>query len=216
VLQEREVVRLGSRRAVPLDIRVVAGTNVDLPAAIAAKHFRVDLYYRLNVVALQVPTLAERPGDILPLAEHFIRLYSQRLHSGAPVLTPEAERALLTYPWPGNIRELESVIHVALLTARDGLVRPQDLRFAVAPRTSPAVEVITDPLEAIGRQLDRLFGEQRTGTFEQLEKLIVNRAFQFSRENQVQTARLLDISRNVLRAQLKRFGLIGTPEHAAG
>jgi sigma-54 dependent transcriptional regulator len=217
VLQEREVVRLGSRRAIPLDIRVIAGTNVDLPAAIAAKNFRVDLYYRLNVVALQVPTLAERPGDILPLAEHFIRLYSQRLHSGTPVLTPEAERALLTYPWPGNIRELESVIHVALLTAREGLVRPQDLRFAVAPRISSAVEVITDPIEAIGRQLDRLFGEQGTGIFERLEKLIVTRAFEYSRENQVQTARLLDISRNVLRAQLKRFGLIDTtPESATG
>ena len=211
VLQEREVVRVGSRKPIPLDVRVVAGTNVDLPAAVAAGHFRMDLYYRLNVVTLEVPTLAERPGDILPLAEHFIRMYGQRLHAGVPVLTSEAKRALLTYAWPGNIRELENVVHVALLTARDGVIRPADLRFAAIPPRPAAVAgaaVNEDPLEIIATQLDRLLATPTAGLHEKLEELIIRRSFAYAQGNQLQTARLLDISRNVLRTQLKRFGLI--------
>jgi sigma-54-specific transcriptional regulator len=212
VLQEREVVRVGSRKAIPLDVRVVAGTNVDLPAAVAAGHFRMDLYYRLNVVMLQVPTLAERPGDILPLAEHFIRLYGQRLHAGVPKLTPEAQRALLQYAWPGNIRELENVIHVGLLTAREGVIRPSDLRFAAIPRQPAAANAAAassgDPLELIAVQLDRLFAEPVPALYEKIEELILRRSFAHTGNNQLQTARVLDISRNVLRTQLKRFGLI--------
>jgi len=89
VIQEREVVRVGARTPVRLDVRLVAATNIDLAAAVAAGRFREDLYYRLNVVTLHVPPLADRVGDILPLAEHFLRMYSERLGVQVPVLTPE-------------------------------------------------------------------------------------------------------------------------------
>ncbi len=154
VLQEREVVRVGSRKPIPLNVRLVAATNLDLPEAVAAGRFRTDLYYRLNVVTLDVPRLADRPGDVLPLAEHFLQMYSNRLQARIPALAPETEAALLRHNWPGNIRELENVIHYAMLTCKDGIIRPQNLRFAGAlPAAGTAEERAADmdPLDAIAR-----------------------------------------------------------------
>ncbi|MBE0772325.1 sigma 54-interacting transcriptional regulator, partial [Escherichia coli] len=125
-LQEREVVRLGSRKSIPIDVRVLAATNVQLERAINAGHFREDLYYRLNVVSLELSPLRERPGDILPLTRHFIAEYSRRLGYGQSQLSPEAAQKLRAYSWPGNIRELENVIHHTLLICRDGLIRADD------------------------------------------------------------------------------------------
>jgi sigma-54-specific transcriptional regulator len=132
VLQEREVVRVGARKPIPLDVRLLAATNLDLEQSVAAGRFRLDLFYRLNVVRLDVPPLSARPGDILPLAEHFLRMYSERLQARVPLLPPETRRALERYAWPGNIRELENVVHAGLLTARDGVIRPDNLRFSTA------------------------------------------------------------------------------------
>ena len=134
VLQEREVVRLGSRKSIPIDVRVLAATNVQLERAINAGHFREDLYYRLNVVSLELSPLRERPGDILPLTRHFIDAYSQRLGYGQVRLSAQAEHKLRTYGWPGNIRELENVIHHTLLICRDGLIEPPRVPLAVDPR----------------------------------------------------------------------------------
>lgn len=106
VLQERQVVRLGSRKPIALDVRLVAATNIDLLRAVEAQRFRADLYYRLSVATLGLPTLRERAGDILPLARHFIGVYAPRLGLRDVVLAPDAEAALLGYAWPGNIREL--------------------------------------------------------------------------------------------------------------
>jgi DNA-binding NtrC family response regulator len=209
VLQEREVYRVGSRKPVPLNVRIIAGTNVDLTAAVAAEHFRRDLYYRLNVVTLHVPTLAERPGDILPLASHFIRLYGQRLHADVPRLSTEAQRALLQYPWPGNIRELENVVHVALLTARDGVIRAEDLRFPATPLRRLAQSVDTgEPWDIIDAQLDRLFAAGPRDLHAQWEARLLRRAYGHTHGNQLATARLLDISRNIVRAGLKRIGML--------
>ena len=129
VLQEREVVRLGARRPVPIDVRLIAATNIDLSEAVRAGRFREDLYYRLQVIALPVMPLRERSGDVLPLAQHFLSTYSRRLQVDDARLAPEAERALLAYPWPGNIRELENVMHRAVLLSRHGLVTPAELNL---------------------------------------------------------------------------------------
>src|SRR5688572_11591104 len=107
VLQEGEVVRVGSRQPQPVDVRLIAATNVDLQQAMAAGHFREDLFYRLNVTMLELPPLRERPGDILPLAQHFLEVYMRRLGAVSAELSPSAERRLLEHGWPGNIRELE-------------------------------------------------------------------------------------------------------------
>ena len=122
VLQERQVVRIGSRKPIDVRVRLVAATNVRLEQAVAAGHFRADLYYRLSVATLQLSNLAQRPGDILALAEHFIGVYSRRLGLNDVRLAPDARDALLAYAWPGNIRELENVIHYALIICRDGRI----------------------------------------------------------------------------------------------
>ena len=129
VLQERQVVRLGSRKPVPVDVRLVAATNVNLEKAVQAGRFRLDLYYRLNVAPLNLPALRERRDDILPLVEYFIEHYRQRLGISAPKLSPEAAAQLVAYQWPGNIRELENVVHFSLIVCQDGVIRPGDLRL---------------------------------------------------------------------------------------
>lgn len=126
VLQERQVVRIGSRRPVPLDVRLVAATNVDLGRAVEAQHFRADLYYRISVATVQLPALRQRPGDILPLARHFVSFYRARLKLGEVQLSDDAQAALLAYGWPGNIRELENAIHDALIVCRDDVIRAEE------------------------------------------------------------------------------------------
>ena len=210
VLQEREVVRVGSRQPIPIDVRLIAATNVNLEEAVAAGHFRTDLYYRINVAALQLLPLRERPGDILPLADHFLQMYRNRLGCAAASFTPETLNQLLTYPWPGNIRELENMIHHALLVCHDNLVRPTDLHLApLQPKTAIVNTVLTNPVEEI---LLELFEQNAPNLYDSLTEMIIRTAYRYCKNNQVQTARLLGISRNILRSQLKYFGLIGHAE----
>lgn len=146
VLQERQVVRLGSRRPIPLDVRLVAATNIDLARAVEAQHFRADLYYRLSVATVSLPPLRERRDDILPLARHFVGVYRSRLGLPEVVIGTEAQQALLDYSWPGNIRELENVIHFALIVCRDHVVRIEDLKLVpLSTRQGPEVAVATGP-----------------------------------------------------------------------
>ncbi|MBY4866647.1 sigma-54-dependent Fis family transcriptional regulator [Burkholderia sp. Bp9017] len=209
VLQEREVVRLGSRTGTPVDVRVVAATNVDLRQAVADGRFRGDLFYRLNVVQLDVPTLRERPADILPLARHFVDDYRSRLGHGPRSIDPRAARRLEAHAWPGNIRELENVIHHALLVGRHDALQETDLNLssscapvAATRVTAPANRVPAD--EALEQALRALFDEEHEHLFERIEDTVMRVAFDFSHRNQIQAARLLGISRNVLRARLIR------------
>ena len=209
VLQEREVVRLGSHRSVAIDVRVVAATNVRLQQAVAAGHFREDLFYRLHVAHLALPALRERPGDILPLARHFIRQYHQRLGYGPVRLSAAAEAKLLAHAWPGNIRELENVIHHGLLICRDAVLDADDLHLASlqTPRPVAAASPGT-PQQGLEAALQALFNDAGPALFEQIEETVMRSAFDYCHRNQVQAARLLGISRNVLRARLIRSGEI--------
>jgi sigma-54-specific transcriptional regulator len=231
VLQERQVVRLGSRRAIPLDVRLVAATNVDLHKAIAAERFRSDLYYRLSVATVNLPPLYERPGDILPLARHFIGLYGAKLKLDGVELEADAQAALLAYDWPGNIRELENVIHYALIVCRQGRIRAEDLRIGgrlpgtrtPAPAFVPAPASLPDThrahrdagagtassLDQLDSLLNDLVEAGEPALFDTVEERLIRAAFAACEQNQVQTAKALGISRNVLRTHLKRFGLIG-------
>lgn len=232
VLQEREVVRLGSRQAVPIDVRLVAATNVDLAEAVRAGRFREDLYYRLQVIALPLLPLRERPGDMMPLTRHFVATYAERLHLGEVSLSPEAELALRQYPWPGNIRELENVVHRALLVCRNGRVQPADLSLSPLMQVAVAVPAPAslqpsyhvapatplpepEPATATACESERFqaawqalldSGEQIT--FEALQLQLVVAAWESSDRNQLRTARYLNISRNVLRTYLKKAGVL--------
>ena len=234
VLQERQVVRVGSRTPIDIDVRLVAATNVDLTQAVEAGHFRRDLWYRLNVATVDLPPLRDRPGDILPLASHFIGLYSSKLNLPAAALTADARQALLNYPWPGNIRELENVIHYALIVGDDGVIRQRDLKFPVAAQPAPQDHRTLHPANllpeslisvsghAAGQEssledvLHRLIDEATPDLFEHVETMLVNTAYVFCERNQVRTARLLGISRNILRSHLMRLNILPKrqPTHA--
>ncbi|HCV39457.1 MULTISPECIES: sigma54-dependent transcriptional activator SfnR [unclassified Pseudomonas] len=207
VLQEREVVRLGSRKSIPINVRVLAATNVQLEKAINAGHFREDLYYRLNVVTLQLHPLRDRPGDILPLARHFIRSYSERLGYGPVELSPKAQAKLVEYSWPGNIRELENVIHHSLLTCGDGVVQAQDLRLSNLRLERQEGEPVNPGVDDLLLQaFSRLYEEQPGDLYEKVENALLRSAYHFCHYNQVHTAQLLGLSRNVTRTRLIAIG----------
>jgi sigma-54-specific transcriptional regulator len=210
VLQEREVVRLGSRQAIPIDVRLVAATNVDLEAAVRAGRFREDLYFRLNVATLRLPALRERPGDILPLAEQFLRVYGQRSDLDQIVLSGESVQQLLDYSWPGNVRELENVIHRAVLTCQDGRIEVTDLPIASGGKANhhEPPQANRAALLALERVLMQMFEHGGPELYERINTTVVTEAYHFCHENQVQAAHLLGISRNVLRARLAQGGLI--------
>lgn len=229
VLQERQIVRLGSRKPIDLNVRLIAATNVDLRSAVNAGHFRADLFYRLSVATLELRPLCERTGDILPLARHFLAQYAGRLGMAQAELAPDAEQVLLNYDWPGNIRELENVIHYALIVAATGTVRAHDLQAIhrgarSAPRQPPAGLAVPSeppPTEVasaetahavLNHELRQLLQDAlargEPALFDQIEATTVTVAYAFCQRNQVQTARLLGLSRNVLRTLLKRHHLL--------
>lgn len=224
VLQEREVVRLGARTPIPVDVRLIAATNVDLETAIAAGRFREDLYYRLDVARLHLPPLRERTGDILPLAEHFLRVFAHRLGTGPLVLTPPAVQRLLEHAWPGNIRELENVVHHAVLTSAGGRVTAEDLRLSTRgllalrdPRRTPTPvppapsDPVAAPLEALEKALLALYEAELPDLHALIEATVIKTAFRYADRNQLQTARLLGISRNIVRARLIEHGELSGP-----
>jgi DNA-binding NtrC family response regulator len=160
VLQEHEFERLGGTRTIRVDVRLIAATNRDLPVMVAAGGFREDLYYRLNVVSVQTPPLRERKEDILALAMSFLRRYGNELKKRLDGLDPEAQKLLMRYNWPGNIRELENAIERAALLAERSVVTADDLRLGDAAqgttmsRESAVVRIPPTgiPLEDVERQ----------------------------------------------------------------
>ena len=129
VLQEREVERVGGRKAVPLNIRIVATSNRNMAEAVANGTFREDLFYRLSVFPIEIPPLRNRPGDIIPIADCFLREHGTRFGRSGLVFSQAARDALLAYHWPGNVRELENVVQRALVLCQGGCIAPEDLRL---------------------------------------------------------------------------------------
>lgn len=240
VLQEREIVRLGGRKPIPVDLRILAATTVDLQELVAQKRFRKDLYYRLNVVSLNVLTLKERPGDIVPLARYFIDHYSRRLGYPRVALSREAERLLVECAWSGNVRELENVIHRTLLLSEGreldaGSLRLANRSHAPAPEPTPAPLQATTPAplqaplhalpqphipELVERQQEasRLQAAIRqlceTGVldvYQVVEDALFREVFRYCHYSQSDAARVLGVSRNIVRARLIRLGEVGAP-----
>ena len=170
VLQEREVERVGARKPIDLDIRVLATSNRDLAGEVAAGRFREDLFYRLSVFPLGWRPLRERTADILPLAERLLAKHARKMNHAPARLSAEAQRALTGYPWPGNVRELDNAIQRALILQQGGTIEPQDLCLSgpigLAPMPSPvptlvavasgnAVVPMSDDSSALGDDLRR-------------------------------------------------------------
>ncbi len=163
-LEEREVLRVGAQQPIPHDVRLVTATSVDLDQAVRAGKFLAGLQQYLHDGRLSLPPLRERPGDILPLAEYFIGVYAQRLDLPVPAIGVETQRVLESYPWPGNIRELENVVHFALLVSDKEEILPQHLNFGGAT---------PDPSLA---GLRRLLGQAGAPSLEQVQALLLQLA----------------------------------------
>ncbi|MEE4639858.1 MAG: sigma-54 dependent transcriptional regulator [Wenzhouxiangella sp.] len=193
VLQERELQRLGSNQTVALDVRVIATTNVDLKAAVSDGRFREDLYYRLNVFPLDLPRLADRPGDIPALARRAVARH-WRGRGAAPEVSTEAIQALEAHAWPGNVRELENVVQRALVLLGEGReIGPGELFFEQAePGAKPS-----EPSPAQARTLEESVAER--------ESSAIVAALQAERGHRGKAARRLGISPRTLRYKLSRL-----------
>jgi DNA-binding NtrC family response regulator len=192
ILQEREFERLGSNKTRHIDVRVLAATNVDLRAALEQGTFREDLYYRLNVLPINIPPLRERKEDIPHLAQHFVKKLKKDLGSAVESISESALQRLLEYHWPGNVRELENVIERSMVLASGIVLDSGDIRLDLAPKTRMAA-------------LDSFLPEGMT--LDQYEQNIIRDALNRANGNKSQAARLLGLTRNALRYRLSQMGI---------
>ncbi|QJD58838.1 sigma-54-dependent Fis family transcriptional regulator [Pseudomonas sp. gcc21] len=145
VLQEREVERVGGRKLIKLDIRVIATTNRDMLAEVAAGRFREDLYYRLGVFPLQWSPLRNRPGDILPIAERLLNKHMRKMNQTRVQFAEDARQALRQHPWPGNVRELDNAVQRAMILQQGGVIRSQDLCLGMVPGAAISSQATVQP-----------------------------------------------------------------------
>jgi DNA-binding NtrC family response regulator len=195
ILQEREFERLGSNVTRHIDVRVIAATNQDLRAALEQGTFREDLYYRLNVVPMNIPSLRERKQDIPFLANHFLRKLAPDSGNEVEGISDAAMGKLVGYHWPGNVRELENVIERALILCRGSQLEADDIKLEMTPRARPAGDPNQHHFLPEGLTLD------------QYEQEIIREALRRADGNKSQAARLLGLTRNALRYRLTQMGL---------
>jgi len=198
VLQEGEFQRVGGTRDIKADVRIIAATNKDLKDEVVAGRFRGDLFFRLNVVRIEVPPLRERREDIPILVAHFIKKYGERLGRSLPEVDPEVIRAFYRYPWPGNVRELENVIERAMVLCRGDGIKLEDLAEEI--RDSPEID----------ESLDRLISWEKglAETLDAIEAKMIRQALEKSDHIQAQAAKTLGISRSNLQYKMKKYGLL--------
>jgi len=192
ILQEREFERLGSNKTRHIDVRVLAATNVDLRAALEQGTFREDLYYRLNVLPINIPPLRERKEDIPFLAEHFVKKLKKDLGTPVQSISEAAIQRLLEYHWPGNVRELENVIERSMVLATGAVLEAGDIKLDLAPKPRLAA---SDGFLPEGMTLD------------DYERTIIREALHRANGNKSQAARLLGLTRNALRYRLSQMGI---------
>jgi two-component system response regulator AtoC len=204
-LQEHQFERVGGIKTINVDIRLVAATNRDLKTRIAAGEFREDLYYRLNVVHVQLPPLRDRPSDIPLLVEHFVRKFNAKLGRNLTGFEDEAMKHLLHYGWPGNIRELENVVERCVIFAEDGEVGMQHLPAEIRDSAKDLEPSLLSDLGAMPGRTG-LKEAVREATLK-LEREFIGRALDQTGGNVTHTARLLKISRKSLQNKMKELGL---------
>jgi two-component system, NtrC family, response regulator AtoC len=196
VLEEQTFRRLGGVRDIQVDVRVVAATNRKLTEAIEQGKFRLDLYYRLNVIQVLLPPLRDRKEDILPLAETFIRHYNTKFKRKIEGLSHGAAALLLGYEWPGNVRELRNVIERAMVLEESDWIQTSSLQISPALGGLPETET---PPQVVDGKFDV--------SLEEAEKSLLVKALEKAEGNQTRAAVLLGITRDTLRYKIKKFNL---------
>src|SRR5581483_5803516 len=211
VLQEKYIHRLGGKEPIPIDTRVIAATHRDLEAALREKQFREDLYYRLNVVVIRVPSLHQRAEDIPNLITYFLQRHGAEFGIDAPSIQPEAVQFLQQQPWPGNVRELENIVRQALLLAGKYTISLDHVRQVMAKTGETASGSNQSVAAGIADYLERARRGEMEGVYarviEEVERELFAQAIHIAQGNQARAARWLGVSRSTMREKLQSFGL---------
>ena len=195
VLQEREITRVGGEEVIKVDVRIIAATNKDLMQEIKAGQFREDLYYRLNVVALDLPPLRERKEDITLLAQHFLETFSETNHKNIKGFTPHAMDRMLKYDWPGNVRELMNAVERGVVLSTTEYLDEEELPIIIKDMTLPEESVSRDAIPS-GIPLD------------EVEKATILKTLETTGGNKSEAARRLGITRKTLHKKLRAYGVM--------
>jgi two-component system nitrogen regulation response regulator GlnG len=214
VLQEKEFERVGGTEPIKTDVRVIAATHHNLEKMVRDNRFREDLFYRLNVIQMNIPPLRKRKDDIIPLAEHFLRKYRDGRGVSARTFTPETLKALRVYDWPGNVRELENAIQRAVTLSQGDKIFPDALPPQVfKPGQGVAISFESFLEEKLADLVERLGGLEQGDLYDmvlqRVEKPLITHVLRKTEGNQVRAASLLGINRNTLRKKIKDLGIKG-------
>jgi transcriptional regulator with PAS, ATPase and Fis domain len=208
VLQERQFEPVGSDSPVQVDVRVVAATNRDLRVAVRERKFREDLFYRLNVLPLELPPLRERDSDIALLVGHFLSLHARRKGKAAIQVDGDAMAIMGRYCWPGNVREVENLVERLVVLNEEGIVRPTDLPDYVIHNATPQHQTTAQvSLPSEGVDLD--------GVLEKIENGFIQQALERSRGNKTLAAELLNLNRTTFIERLRKKGMLQSTRHAS-
>jgi two-component system response regulator HydG len=200
VLQQKEIQRVGGEETLKVDVRVVSATNRNLKAEVAKGTFREDLYYRLHIVPLQLPALRERPEDIALLARYFVARHARSVNPRVKGISADAESLLARHPWPGNVRELENAIEQSLVFAEGEQLEASDLPAYLQPSQAKVSSAATLPVPQGDRALPDIL--------EDLERQLIQQAYEKAGRVKTETARLLGIKTSALYYKLEKYGFI--------
>jgi transcriptional regulator with GAF, ATPase, and Fis domain len=214
VLQEKEFQRLGGTRVLRTDTRVIAATNRDLKQAMSRGQFREDLFYRLNVFAIPLPPLRDRPDDVLPLSEAFLAEYGRSLGRPPSGISKDARKRLMEYEWPGNVRELRNVLERAAILCDGALITAEHL--AIAPSPPPRMEKMektekTEKMEATEKPAAATAVPAPAGDIAAMERAMIEQALRKARFNKSKAAAALGLTRSQLYVRMRRYGLEDSP-----
>ena len=200
VMQQKEFERVGDHRTIKVDVRIITSTNQDLEKLVADKKFREDLYYRLNVISINIPPLRERKEDLQLLVDHFVDLYSKENHKKIKGVSPDALQAMMNYSWPGNIRELENIIERAVILDTDNVIKPADLP-----------DIITNGNVLLNVESNQNIITKFTSTLKDIlqepEKVHILRVLKEVGGNKKKAARKLGVNRTTLYNKLRKYSI---------
>jgi transcriptional regulator with PAS, ATPase and Fis domain len=214
LIQERSIERLGGGRPISVDVRIIAATNRNLERSIEEERFREDLYYRLNVVTVNLPLLRHRRGDISLLCEYFLSLFSKEMNIENPGITDDAKELVNKYAWPGNVRELGNSVKKALIFSSGYPIRPADVSNAIASTEGEKAVPSDVSIEKVARQWVReiLETEDVQGYFHNLMdrfgSVVIGEALSLADGNRSRAAKLLGLSRPTLQSKIEKYHLV--------
>jgi transcriptional regulator with GAF, ATPase, and Fis domain len=202
VLQNGEIIRVGGNKSFRVDVRIIAATNVDLVQKVKVGSFRLDLYYRLNIINIHIPPLRDRREDIVDLVTHFVMHYRQALKKDIDFLPNSIISRLIYHDWPGNVRELENVIQRAVLMAKNNVISERDI--CIGENTFPAIAQSSDYMNQACVQVGLKPMKEIVSEF---EKELIIQSLKKNQMNVVVTAKQLDVGKTALYTKMKRYGL---------